>query len=433
MADSPTADEAPVTGESPATGSQAASDAQAASGSPVAAGSLPALRQSGRSQSGRSQSGGAAFGRQPCWLGWDLGGANLKAASGCGQTGARGFALWRHPDRLADQMVQMAAELPPASVWAITMTGEMADTFPDRAVGVGRILQQADAAARRWGVDRIEVYAWPGCFLSPAEACQAVDRVASANWHALALWAARSVGQPALLIDIGGTTTDIVPLLPGRVASEAQTDFDRLGCGQLVYVGSQRTAVASLVQRLPFEGADVPVMREVFANMDDCQLVLQLTAEAADDGDSCDGQPRTRAAAANRLARMIGLDRRRVSIDQARPMAAAVLAAACGQIAEAIAGQPAEFQNHWIVSGHGSTALLPALLRRFQPHSVRRLDQLPADVLLDGCLSASDCSAAPLVAGATALAAAGATALARVAPAYACARLAMLPRSALLR
>jgi hypothetical protein len=51
-------------------------------------------------------------------------------------------------------------------------------------------------------------------------------------------------------------------------------------------------------------------MAELFATTDDVSLILGHSIEDANDRNTADGRPRTRAAARNRLARMIGLDHR---------------------------------------------------------------------------------------------------------------------------
>ena len=52
-------------------------------------------------------------------------------------------------------------------------------------------------------------------------------------------------------MDVGSTTTDIIPIIDGRVAVRGQTDTDRLRSGELVYTGSLRTPVCALVRGRP--------------------------------------------------------------------------------------------------------------------------------------------------------------------------------------
>lgn len=310
---------------------------------------------------------------RPPVLGLDIGGAHLKAATTDDQCASVPFAMWQRPHELAAQLVLLAAQLPACPAWAVTMTGEMADIFADRGVGVRTLVNQTLDAAKRVGVDDVMFYGVDGRFVSMCEAVADPDCVASANWHALANWIASTSDGPGLLIDVGSTTTDIIPLDCGRVATASRTDFDRLAEGELVYIGGGRTPVCSLVQSLPFEGRDIPVMREVFATTDDCALVLGLVHEDAQDRMTSDGGPRTIAAAVNRLARMIGLDHRGVDLAMARPLARAVIDAAAAAIAAAIARQPERFRGSWMLSGHTADYFLPPWLLGRNLPAVRRL------------------------------------------------------------
>ena len=70
---------------------------------------------------------------------------------------------------------------------------------------------------------------------------------------------------PVMLLDIGTTTTDIVPILNGRPDPRGHTDFDRLHVGELVYTGWRRTPVCALLHGLA---------AEVFATTHDCCLIF---------------------------------------------------------------------------------------------------------------------------------------------------------------
>lgn len=306
-------------------------------------------------------------------LGFDIGGANIKATTDDGQSASIFFPMWQRPDDLAESLVAIARRMKPCDCWAVTMTGEMADAFYDRHVGVKHIAQQTIRAAEEVGCMDVRFYSVDGSFLKIDEVLGQPDQVASANWHALSLWAAQEIDSPALLIDVGSTTTDIIPILPATVATTSRTDFDRLAAGELVYIGGSRTPVCSLVSHLPFRGKMVPVMREVFATTDDCALVLGWSDEAVDDRMTSDGGPRTVTAAVNRLARMIGLDHRGVTLDDARSIASSVVESASASILDAIERQPPLHLNRWILSGHTAEYFLSASLARSSSIRVERL------------------------------------------------------------
>lgn len=306
-------------------------------------------------------------------LGFDIGGANIKAATDDGQSASICFPMWQRPNDLAESLVAIAGKFGPCDCWAVTMTGEMADAFFDRQVGVKHIAQQTIRAAAKVGCSDVRFYRVDGRFVTIDEVLAQPDRVASANWHALSMWVAQEIDSPALLIDVGSTTTDMIPISPGLVSTTSQTDFDRLVAGELVYIGGGRTPVCSLVSHLPFRGNEVPVMREVFATTDDCALVLGWSDASPDDHLTSDGGPRTVAAAINRLARMIGLDHRGVMLDDARAIASAVVDSASAIITAAIASQPLSHRHRWILSGHTAEYFLSASLARSSSIRVERL------------------------------------------------------------
>ena len=68
--------------------------------------------------------------------------------------------------------------------------------------------------------------------------------VAAANWAATAR--AVAMHHPdALLVDIGTTTTDLVPIVGGEVVAVGHTDPERLMSAELLYTGAAAHACGS--------------------------------------------------------------------------------------------------------------------------------------------------------------------------------------------
>jgi probable H4MPT-linked C1 transfer pathway protein len=178
------------------------------------------------------------------------------------------------------------------------MTGELCDCFARKRDGVHAIL---DAVADVAGPVPVAVWQTDGCFVRPAVARDRPLHTAAANWLALATYAARLVpDSPALLLDVGSTTTDIIPIAGGQPVPRGRTDPERLASGELVYTGARRTPVCAVLHEA--------VAAELFATTLDAYLCLGWTPEAADDRDTADGRPATRRHAHARLARMMGAD-----------------------------------------------------------------------------------------------------------------------------
>ncbi len=242
----------------------------------------------------------------PPWVGLDIGGANLKGAHTAGWAKSLSFPLWKKPLALGVGIAELLEDAPPFSGVALTMTGELADCFPTRAHGVARILEQATSILP---ASMIRVYGVDGKWYTVSNAAREPWTVAASNWHALATYIGRShLKGFSLLVDIGSTTTDIIPILKGDVALSAQTDSQRLQCGALVYTGIERSNVASISSTLPLFGAPCPTMNEMFASSRDVHLWLGDIPEAPECLETCDGHPATRDGARYRLARMVGED-----------------------------------------------------------------------------------------------------------------------------
>lgn len=269
-------------------------------------------------------------------LGLDIGGASLKAADGLGQAVSRPFALWREPEGLCQALRSLMTHFgsSPRQV-AVTMTGELCDCFTTKSEGVSFILGALEAALPAGTA--VHIWQTDGRFVPSAEARQRAWQSAASNWQALATFAARWSGTgPALLIDVGSTTTDIVPICAGQLVASGQNDPDRLAASELVYLGVERTPLCALLAEFADGERRYPTMAELFATTLDAGLVLGLLPEALDDRMTADGRPSTRAAAHARLARMIGSDVTRFTVAQAAAMAEQAVEAQLQRLAAAV-------------------------------------------------------------------------------------------------
>jgi len=268
------------------------------------------------------------------WLALDIGGANLKAADGLGFADTQSFHLWTRPNLLAEAIRALIAGSPKADHLAVTMTGELADCYPTKADGVARILQAVEEATDH---RHTRVYLTDGTFVSLEVARRKPQLAAASNWHALARFAGRfaPVGS-AVLIDIGSTTCDLIPLVLGAPSPLGTTDTDRLISGELVYTGVQRSPVCALVSSLPYRGRQCPVAHEVFATSWDAYLVLGDLAEDPLASHTADRRPATKQLAIERLARCICADRKTFTAEDAAAAATAIAAAQTAKIGIAL-------------------------------------------------------------------------------------------------
>jgi (4-(4-[2-(gamma-L-glutamylamino)ethyl]phenoxymethyl)furan-2-yl)methanamine synthase len=272
-------------------------------------------------------------------LGWDIGGANLKAALAGGAVGApvvieRPFPIWREPANLPVALAEMSMQLgaPRDTAMAVTMTAELADCFATKREGVSFVL---DALVSAFPDARLSVYGVDGRFWSVDAAKAQPLRVAAANWRASATLVARSFPD-AIFLDVGSTTTDVIPIVSGQIAVRGRTDPTRLRSGELVYTGALRTPISAIVRYLPFRGRRCRVAAEHFAIAADAHRWLGRIDDAGYTCDTADGRGTGREESGARLARMICADLEMLTETDVTAIAAHAARAQVRQVAGAV-------------------------------------------------------------------------------------------------
>lgn len=244
-------------------------------------------------------------------IGWDIGGAHVKAAvvNPTGEIIAifqESCPLWKGLSYLR-LTVKAIMQVLPTAVYshALTMTGELVDLFMDREDGVKQILSTLNDIL---GKHRQFIFVGKAGLLA-IEQVTAADylAIASANWLATAHFTARKI-PTGVLVDIGSTTTDMLFFNEGKVQAKGYTDYQRLASQELVYTGIVRTAVMAVVTHVKDRQQTVGVMAEYFATMADVYRLTGELHEAHDQTETADGAEKTIEASARRLARMLGCD-----------------------------------------------------------------------------------------------------------------------------
>ncbi|MDG6255965.1 MAG: hydantoinase/oxoprolinase family protein [Methanomicrobiaceae archaeon] len=235
-------------------------------------------------------------------IGIDIGGANVKIATEEGVS-IHYCPLWEHaplPDILEPYAGQPAA---------VVMSGEQADSFASKEAGIAFIV-----GAVRATFPQALFYGMDGAFHTTA-----MPQLSAANWLVSADFL-RTRHPGAVLVDMGSTTTDIIPL----------TDFDhlrglsdlrRLQTGYLVYSGLLRTPVSSLVRSVAIDGTKTLVSSERFAIAADVHRALGHITEDRYTVPTPDNGERSGDASLQRLARMVCADLHEIGRDAALDIA----------------------------------------------------------------------------------------------------------------
>ncbi len=296
------------------------------------------------------------------WLALDIGGANIKISDGESYADSNPFAMWKRKDELAQELRKMIAESPQGEHLVVTMTGELADCFESKRAGIEFILSAVEEAA---GGRHTRCYLNDGRVVTLQVAKGMAKEVAASNWHALAVFGGRFAPQgTALLVDVGSTTCDVIPLVDGRPRTDARTDTERLLQKQLLYTGITRSPVCAVSRQVPYRDGLCQVAQELFATMLDVYLILEDVAEDRTVFDTADGRQATKADARSRLARMVCADSDEFHHRDAVTMAHAVAADQVGMLAESIQHVIGDLPTSpltIVLSGHGEFLALRAL------------------------------------------------------------------------
>jgi len=239
-------------------------------------------------------------------IGIDVGGANLKVATGEG-TVIHHCPLWENGP-LPEILRPYRAHGEEA---AVVMSGELADCFSSKTEGIRFIVdsvREVFPSAVFYGTD--------GRFHRDP-----VPELAAANWLVSADYLMER-HQGGLLVDLGSTTTDIIPLV-SLGSLQGLTDLSRLQSGTLVYTGLLRTTIPAVIREVVLSGIPTPVCPEYFACSGDAHLVLGHITAAGYASATPDGKGRDRDSCLRRLARVVCADLEEIGEEGACAVAAA--------------------------------------------------------------------------------------------------------------
>ena len=228
-------------------------------------------------------------------IGIDIGGANTKAASSDGKfTYTKYLPLWRGSDieGTLRSIKEAAGNIEAAG---ITITGELADCYKTKKEGlehISGIVKKVFVDAVFFGID--------GKFYRDV---YNTELFSASNWAASAKYVGEKY-KDILFIDIGSTTTDIIPVINGEPEA-GHTDLERLGNGELVYAGALRTNVATITDKINVRGKNTRTSSELFTITADTNLFLGLINEADYTCDAPDGGERDINGCAVRIAKLV--------------------------------------------------------------------------------------------------------------------------------
>jgi (4-(4-[2-(gamma-L-glutamylamino)ethyl]phenoxymethyl)furan-2-yl)methanamine synthase len=300
-------------------------------------------------------------------LGFDIGGANTKATFLKTQNGKikeqktvlEYFPVWKNrKNQLPKVLEELKNKLTNSNRLdgvGVTITAELSDAYMTKKEGINHVLDCVCQVFEEGYVFVLDVNA---DLVSVEKARKNPLLVSSANWAATG-WITKQAIKNCIVVDVGSTSTSIIPVVSGEIATSGKTDMEKLQNGELVYSGSLRTNVATIVNRIPVEGKTSRVSSELFAQTGDVHLLLGNITEDEYTADTCDGRGKTKREASARLARIVCADTDMLTEQEILDMAKFVYEKQVEQIAK---GLKQVKQN---VKPKKKTAVVTGLGRKF--------------------------------------------------------------------
>ena len=249
-------------------------------------------------------------------IGWDIGGDNIKATlieikdekAFRIKTITDYFPIWvEGKERLPiilNNLKKEIAEDSSIDAIGLTMTAELSDIYETKKEGVNHVL---DCIKEVFPKEQTFVLDVNARLKSVEEARENHLKVAGANWVGTA-WMVSKWVKDCILLDVGSTTTDIIPIIEGRMMVKGKTDLERLANGELIYTGALRTNAATIVEAVPVKGIMTRVSSELFALSGDVHLILGNISQDEYTSETADKRGKTRKEALSRLARVVCAD-----------------------------------------------------------------------------------------------------------------------------
>ena len=234
-------------------------------------------------------------------IGWDIGGAHIKAAKinfkkKTSKTEQIYSPIWKNINNLKNSIKSIKKKLGKTNYHAITMTAELSDIFPNRENGVKYIIK---LSSKILGEKNIFFYSKKN-FLKKKLAIKKPFELNSMNWHATASFVSNFFPN-CILVDIGSTTSDIIPIKNKEIISKGVNDYQRLKSNELIYLGVLRTPIQAVEKKKN-------LINENFANLSDVYRILNKIPSTVDLLPTLDNKTKNKHDSARRIARIFGKD-----------------------------------------------------------------------------------------------------------------------------
>ncbi len=261
---------------------------------------------------------------------------------------------------------------------SLTMTAELSDAFQNKREGVNHIL---DSATQAFSNDFFSVLNIKSKLISVYEAKANPLEVAGANWAATG-WLVSQKIKNCVIIDVGSTSTSIIPIIKGKILTRGNTDFEKLIVGELVYTGSLRTNIAAIVNVIPIREKEAVVSSEFFSQSGDIHLILGNIGEKEYSVETPDKRGKRKIDAMERLARVVCGDLEILKETEIKSMATYIYSKQIEQISEGLKKVYSHINNNSkkevpvVVTGIGKNFLAKKAAKQFGIKKIIDISQI---------------------------------------------------------
>jgi len=239
--------------------------------------------------------------------------------------------MWIKKDKLKEALKDLlGSSVDEVDAVGVSMTAELVDAYKTKKEGVLDIAKKS--------VDSFSVpvgFVGLDGIMDISKVFEEPTKVAAANWIATAPLASK-IQPNCILIDIGSTTTDIIPIKNGKECAKGRSDLERLKTGELIYSGALRTNVAALVEKVPLDGTMMRIASELFAVTADIQIILGNISKEEYTCDTMDGSGKSIDDCMRRISRVICGDMDALKPDEIKAIANYIYSEQVKKISEAL-------------------------------------------------------------------------------------------------
>lgn len=213
------------------------------------------------------------------------------------------FPMWKNSAHLQECLLNLTKNNLDIDVVCVSMTAELADGYISKREGVLDISNQVMKV-----FNENEVYFVTFDGLKTYTELQKNPLIAAAaNWIGTSE-VIKYIEKDCIFMDIGSTTTDIIPIKNHKEYASGHTDLERLSTGELIYTGMLRTNVVSIVHNVPIHDKNTRVSSELFTITADVHRILGNINEEEYTCSTPDGNKKDIKSCKRRLARLVCAD-----------------------------------------------------------------------------------------------------------------------------